>query len=92
MATMFKWTEMLLQNSKVVGGALIVLLSALGFTTFTAVEQHQELTELRIVEIPVEIPVKAKEHSHDHSHKQIAKLEAEVKQLKTKVTKLEGWH
>ena len=92
MATMFKWTEMLLQNSKVVGGALIVLLSALGFTAFTAVEQHQELTELRtvIVEVPVEInePV----HSHDHSHKQIAKLEAEVKQLKTKVTKLEGWH
>ena len=94
MATFQSWVALLLQNSKVVASTLAILLTALGVTGYKAVEQHQELTELRtvIVEVPAVVPVKEKEHSHVHSHKQIAKLEAEVKQLQTKVTKLEGWH
>ena len=84
-----KWLD---KNSKVLGSLIILLLPALGITTFTAVEQHQELTELRtvIVEVPVEInePV----HSHDHSHKQITELSDSIGKLKNRVTKLEGWH
>ena len=97
MATAKEWAELLLQNSKAVGSLLVLLITALGFTSFTAVEQHQELQELRTVviqKVPVEVPViiQAKEHGHAHDHKQIAKNEAEIKRLNIKVIELSRWH
>ena len=48
MSTAKDWVELFLQNSRAVISILVLLLTALGFTSFKAVEQHEELKELRM--------------------------------------------
>ena len=102
MATALKWTEMFLQNSKAIITTLILLCAALGVSITGNVLQQEEITELTPVHEPIEIIVsqdKAKVHSHAHEHKQIAKNQADIKQMKadinqnkTNTTILRKWH
>ena len=74
----FKWVEMLLNNSKVVGGLLLILMSGLGVSTWTVVDQQQELMQLKHPPIEVqivEVPVNSG-----------------IEQLKKDVKKLKRWH
>ena len=81
---MFKWVELLLQN-KTISSILLLLVSALVGTTYTAVEQDKELKTLRepvVVEVTVEAPVEPVEYNHNKIIKDIKKLQNEVKSLR----------
>ena len=92
MTTALKWVEMLLQNSKAIGGLLLLLISALGFTSYTAVDQHNELQTLRkevVVEIPVEVQVK---HDHGYLEHDHGKITSDIKTNKAEIKELKRWH
>ncbi len=83
MSTAREWVEMLLQNSKAVGSLLIILLSGLGFSTWTVFDQQQEIVNLKQLEIKVvKVPVDA----------ELKKLRQRVKKLEIDVGKLNSWH
>ncbi len=85
MSVAFKWVELFLQNSKVVGSVLFVLVSALGASTWTNVDQHQELSTLKdkiVIEVKQVKHVEPKEYNHDKIIKQIKTLQQEVKLLR----------
>ncbi len=85
MSVAFKWVELFLQNSKVVGSVLFVLVSALGASTWTNVDQHQELSTLKdkiVIEVKQVKHVEPKAYNHDKIIKQIKTLQQEVKLLR----------
>ena len=83
----FKWMELLLQN-KTISSILLLLVSALVGTTYTAVEQDKELKTLRepvVVEVTVEAPVEPVEYNHN-------KILEDIKKLQNEVQSLRKWH
>ncbi len=88
MSSAFNWVELFLHNSKAVASVLFILISALGATSWTVVDQHEELTELEdklVIEVHTPEPVKHEEYNH----KQIIK---DIKQLQNEVRRLREWH
>lgn len=78
MSDPYKWVKLMLENSKVVGALLLVLMSGLGMTSWTVFDQYQELNELKHPPIEVqivEVPVNSG-----------------IEQLKIDVKKLKRWH
>jgi len=87
MNTAYRWAELFLNNSKAVGSVLFVLVSALGASTYTAVDQHQELVTLKDkIVIEVKTPevkhVEPPQYNHDKMKKQINTLQREVNRLR----------
>jgi hypothetical protein len=76
----FKWIELLLQNSKAVGALILVLMSGLGFSGWTIFDQQEELIKLRPIEVKVEVPDEIKE------------LKKDVETLKKDTKSLRKWH
>jgi len=83
---MTKFIE-LLQNGKVIISTLLLLLSALGASTYEVVDSHDEIDALKekyVIEVhPVVVePVEHKEYNHDKMIKQIKTLQSEVNRLR----------
>jgi len=90
MNTAFTWAELFLNNSKAVGSVLFVLVSALGASTWTNVDQHQELSSLKD---KIVIEVKTPEVKHvepiPYNHDKIL---GDIKSLQRDVKDLKDWH
>lgn len=83
-----KWSE---KHTKLLLSIIAVLLPALGFTTFTAVEQEKELREYRtVVEvIPIEITNPHQITPYDDS--QVVKNKEDITELKQQLKELTRW-
>ena len=90
MTTSFKWVEKLAPYAKPLIVTLVTaLLSALGYSGLTIVEQDKELEKFRdkvVVEVTVEAPVEAPVAYDD------TKTLKAIKALQTDVQTLRKWH